>query len=268
MRPGLQWPTDVHWSAASRIDELVTESADRVITTSPVHTENFRRAFACRGPDKYGTITNGFDEEDFLGEVPAGGILPDKGRLTLAHVGLFNGWRNADGLMAAVRRLIGAGRIPEERIELLFVGPTLGLSDPWLEERGVLRLVEPVPHGEAVDTMRAADVLLLLNVERHNILGKTFEYLAARRPILALMPAGATADVVTTAGAGEVLRPDDVDAIARAVSASYDRWEEGRLESTAKAPVVESYSRRATTGELAALFGELVERARGRPTAV
>ena len=49
--------------------------------------------------------------------------------------------------------------------------------------------------------------------------GKVFEYIAAGRPILALVPPdGAAAQLVRDTGMGEVVDPEDVDAIARALT--------------------------------------------------
>ena len=48
--------------------------------------------------------------------------------------------------------------------------------------------------------------------------GKVFEYIAARRPILAVVPPdGAAADLIRRADAGVVVAPDDVDGIRGAL---------------------------------------------------
>ena len=48
--------------------------------------------------------------------------------------------------------------------------------------------------------------------------GKVFEYIAARRPILAAVPPdGAAADLIRETGAGIVAPPDDVDALREAL---------------------------------------------------
>jgi hypothetical protein len=60
--------------------------------------------------------------------------------------------------------------------------------------------------------------------------GKVFEYLAAERPNLALVPPdGAAAALLRETGAGVVVAPDDVDGIARELAALRDRWRAGTL---------------------------------------
>ena len=71
------------------------------------------------------------------------------------------------------------------------------------------------PHAEALAAMRAADVLLLL-VPRAGgrglsvVSGKVYEYLAAERPILALVPPeGDAAALLRDTGSAWIADPDD-----------------------------------------------------------
>ena len=59
--------------------------------------------------------------------------------------------------------------------------------------------------------------------------GKIFEYLAAQKPILALVPSGAAADLVLEANAGWVVPPDDIPAIADRLVQVYDLCAPGAL---------------------------------------
>jgi hypothetical protein len=61
--------------------------------------------------------------------------------------------------------------------------------------------------------------------------GKVFEYLAAERPILAAVPPdGAAAALVCETGAGVVAAPDDVQALAAALTDLRARWVAGTLD--------------------------------------
>ena len=63
--------------------------------------------------------------------------------------------------------------------------------------------------------------------------GKVFEYLAAERPILAVVPPdGAAADLIRETGAGVVVAPDDIDGIERELVAMRDRWRAGELDGS------------------------------------
>jgi glycosyltransferase involved in cell wall biosynthesis len=88
--------------------------------------------------------------------------------------------------------------------------------------------------------------------------GKIYEYLAARRPILAAVPPqGAAAELVRDAGAGLVTAPDDSEAIRAALSELVERWRKGKLADVELPPdLVRSIDRKERMREIA----ELVQR--------
>ena len=66
---------------------------------------------------------------------------------------------------------------------------------------------------------RSADALVLITSRNSSeATGKVFEYLAAGRPILALAEENEAARIVRETHTGITVAPDDVDAIARALT--------------------------------------------------
>ena len=133
----------------------------------------------------------------------------------------------------------------------------LDLDGAW-EETGFL------PYRDAIAAQRAADALLLLIPHAGGrgatvISGKVYEYLAARRPILAAVPPdGVAAALVESAGAGDVADPDDPAAQSRALEALVDRRRNGGLPDVAlDAALAESMSRRERARELADVLHEV-----------
>jgi glycosyltransferase involved in cell wall biosynthesis len=88
--------------------------------------------------------------------------------------------------------------------------------------------------------------------------GKIFEYLAAKKPVLALAPDGAAADLIREANAGEVVSPEDIDEIANCLYSAYTRWESGTLVVDSRSDVIQRYDRRLLTQRLAAIMDDLV----------
>ncbi len=89
--------------------------------------------------------------------------------------------------------------------------------------------------------------------------GKVFEYLAAERPILAVVPPdGAAAELLRQTGAAVVVAPDDVDGMAEALGRLDAAYKSGSLNGT---PLAEEWrerlSRRARVEELAELVRSL-----------
>ena len=67
--------------------------------------------------------------------------------------------------------------------------------------------------------MQEASALLLVQPgTRLSVPGKLYEYLAVGRPILALADEGETADLITESKAGIVAKPDDEEAIRKALT--------------------------------------------------
>jgi hypothetical protein len=103
-------------------------------------------------------------------------------------------------------------------------------------------------------------LLLVLHQGRANagtIPGKLYEYFGARRPILALAPAGfEAARLIRDSRAGRVVESQDVASIERALIASYRAYESG--DERLNDGDLSRFERRAQAGQLAGLLDELV----------
>jgi glycosyltransferase involved in cell wall biosynthesis len=239
--------------ARAGVARLVAHQADAIVTAA----ESI--AVETRGLNPSGrvvTIANGCDFDDFAGLEYVRG---DRFRLT--HAGSFFGKRDpkpflqalADtGLDDVTARFLGDFR-PADRE---FV-ESLGLADR-------VELIDHVPRRESLRLQRDSDALLLLIPEaggrgRGVLSGKVFEYLAAERPVLAVVPPdGAAAELVRDTGAGLVAPPEDVPAIRDAILELHARWRAGKLDGTPLSPQWrEQLSRATRVEELAELLESL-----------
>jgi hypothetical protein len=88
------------------------------------------------------------------------------------------------------------------------------------------------------------------------VYSKTFEYMAARKPLLAVVPkAGENAHVLSLAGMGMVFSPDETGKIAEylfELQAAKERL--GRLPPQGDPHVIETFSYRKLSGRLAEVF--------------
>jgi glycosyltransferase involved in cell wall biosynthesis len=204
-------------------------------------------------------VPNGCDFDDFDGLVH--GPSP---RLRIVHAGSFFGQRSPRAFLSALRRLLDARPELEGRIEARFLGafrPTDAAFAEELRLGDALRVEGFRPHAEALHAMKDADVLLLLIPRAGGrglsiLSGKVYEYLAAERPVLALVPPeGAASNLLAQTGSGWVADPDDEDGILAALGRVVDEWEAGRLDER-RLPDQwrERLDRRARAAELAALM--------------
>jgi hypothetical protein len=84
--------------------------------------------------------------------------------------------------------------------------------------------------------------------------GKTFEYLASTRPILAAVPAGDARDLLEAAGNSAICGPDDVAAMMDIIREQVRRKRSGEPSPAPDPTLVASYDWRVLALELGALF--------------
>jgi glycosyltransferase involved in cell wall biosynthesis len=239
------------WTA-ERVARLVARRADGIVAVSEAIGEE-ARALDPRGP--VATIANGSDFDDFDGL-----DYRPSDRFRITHTGSFFGKRDPRPFLTA---LAASGLDVEAR----FVGDFRSADRAWARDRGLedrLRLLPYAPRGEALQLQRDSEALLLLIPDAGGrgkgvLSGKVFEYLAAERPILALVPPeGAAAELIRETGAGVVVAPDDVDGIRTALAGLESDWREGRLNGT---PLSDEWrrrlSRRTRTEEYAEFLREV-----------
>jgi len=174
--------------------ELKTLSAaDALVTVSRPAADDLR---SLHKQKPVYSIPNGFDPAE-VNTTP--GNLTDK--FTITHTGnLYPGKQSPEPLFAALRDLITEGSIDASDIEVRFYGPEAG----WIGEQakcyGLTDIFEQfgtVPREIALNKQRESQLLLLLKWDDPKQQGvysaKIFEYLAAKRPVLAV---GGFPDVV------------------------------------------------------------------------
>ena len=84
--------------------------------------------------------------------------------------------------------------------------------------------------------------------------GKTYEYLASGRPILAAIPDGDARDILAAAGNSRLAYPSDVSAMADAIEDEVSRWLGTEPRPVPDPSVVARFERRLLTKELAAVL--------------
>ena len=199
------------------------------------------------------TIANGSDFDDFAGLEHH---VSDTFRIT--HAGSFFGKRDPRPFLTAL------AQSGIDDVVVRFLGDFRSADREWAEEQELgsrLELIPYAPRRTSLALQRDSDVLLLLIPEAGGrgkgvLSGKVFEYLAAERPILAVVPPdGAAADLIRDAGAGVVVAPDDVGGMVAALHDLHGRWRAGTLEANVLSEEWRTkISRRTRVEELARLL--------------
>jgi glycosyltransferase involved in cell wall biosynthesis len=236
------YPSGVHRRLDLRLMRRVLGTASAIVMNTPEAAERLQRHFPEFRGRRVVSITNGFDAADFDGPDPS----PPSDVFRIVHTGylhtalgtqhrrslvvrkiLGGGYRNVDILtrshvllLQAVESLIAAGEVAASEVEILLAGVS---SDSDLAASRTSRIVKTLgylPHQETIALMRSADLLFLPmhKLPRGSqvgiVPGKTYEYMASGRPILAAVPEGDVRTFLTENGTAAICEPDDVDAMA------------------------------------------------------
>ena len=200
-------------------------------------------------------IPNGFDPDDV-------GSAPLTKEFTITYTGqLYQGKRDPEPLFQATRELIAEGVIDPTAIEVRFLGPREYWLDQEIKKYHLEEMIKEygmVPRKVVLTKQRESQILLLLNWndtrERGVYTGKVFEYLAARRPILAIGgPTGVVSELLEETGAG--VHASGLESIKEALARWHKEYEAtGQVSYQGLNEKIAKYSHR----EMARKFAEVL----------
>lgn len=242
-----------------KMESKVLATADMLITNTPVMRENFVRNHNLKG-DNFYVIPNGYDTEDFKGMDCEN--KPCNDRLTMVYTGALYGRRKPDTFFEALKQLKAEGSIDGSKILVKLIGnyhkdklqaqiDSYGLTEQF-------EIVGYVPHDVCIKHQIQADVLVLIEGSGRGAnafyTGKIFEYMNTNRPVLAILPEGAAAELVKQSKIGIVANTDKVDEIKHIIKDYYDKWVSGTLDFEPDRNVIEGFERKKLTEKLAEIF--------------
>lgn len=237
----------------ARYERQVVARCDALVTTSRHTGELLLSKAPAADTRKLYVLPNGYDEADFAARASA----PPADALRLLHAGtITEAYRLDAGFLPALAAV--RARFPAVPWRLRFVGKVsegllaqvraAGLGD-------VLEVQPYVPHHESVgELLRASALLLAIPDVAHNagvLPGKLFEYLAARKPVVAVGPADSEAStILSQAGAGPVLAYADTAGFGARLTALAEAWQLSPNLDLPPGPE-RTWTRRALAGRLA-----------------
>ncbi|MBA4141416.1 MAG: glycosyltransferase [Nitrosospira sp.] len=259
----LDYPPDPRIRRAHQwIEEKTVNYCKRAVLTTPGAIDDYKTRFPRVSPSRFHLIENGYDEESFA----EAGIRMVKKQKTsrpfvLVHSGvIYPSERDPSQFFEALAVLSREGAISATSLNV-----TLRATghDDYLRRMvdryaigDVVSLAPPIPYKEALSEMLAADGLLILQASNCNnqIPAKLYEYLRARRPILALTdPAGNTACALREAGIDTIAPLDSRDVIIRELLRFVGLAQRDEAPIALMEKILAS-SRRSRTRELATLL--------------
>lgn len=254
--------SDFRYKLEYEMEKTIVNMADKVITTTPISTENYKKNFNLP-ENKVRTITNGYDERDFdrIKEYKENNKF-----FSIMHNGIFHDGKNPITFLKALSNLINKELIDKNKIKVYFTR-----EDNYVKLVKDLNLEDNVEylgyleHKRSLEIANKCSVLLLIVGSGEKLkqvfTGKIFEYLRLCKPILSLAPKeGVIDNLIDELNRGFNVEYDDIDSIEECVLKLYKAWESNKLPNYEVTQEVKKYERKYLTNKLSNIFNELLDK--------
>ena len=227
------------------LEKKVLQQSDAVIVIGKTMKEKF---------DKFNrnihVISNGFD-----GDIAASEKELDK-KFSITHIGLMNADRNPKILWKALSEIMNENSEFTKDLEIKFIGEVADEVKKYVADHKLVentKYITYVPHQKVIVYQTMTQVLLLAvnNVPSAKgiITGKIFEYLQAKRPIIAIAPLnGDLAEIINKTNAGFVVEFEDKENLKKTILDLYKKYKDGELKIVSKN--IDQYHRKELTQRL------------------
>ena len=270
-----------HRERTFRAMRRALDSAALIVMNTPEAAAALGRAF----PElarRAVSITNGYDAEDLT---PASN-QPRNEHVTIGHAGFLHAaaglrqrrqpWqyrllgrievgveilpRSHYYLLQALTQWLAEDPSIESKVRFHLVGETRSIDRELAAHSAVASMTKftgYLSHNESVRAVRNADLLFLpmhklpAGKRASIVPGKTYEYLASGRPILAPVPDGDAREFLTRARTGLVCEPDNLEEMVAHLRTQYRAWLAGEAPPKVDLNYIKRFERRELTRQLA-----------------
>jgi len=234
------------------LEQEVLRKSDMVVVVGETMKEKF-----LKHTKRIEVLTNGFDsnENSLTQELDQ--------KFSITHVGLMNSDRNPTILWKVLNEISNTNPNFKNDLRIKLIGK---LDDAVIQDLKVFdhNTIETIPYLDHKDVSKyqASSQVLLLSINevpsaKGIITGKIFEYLQAKRPILAIGPEdGDAAMILKNTNAGTIVGFKNKTALKATILNLYKDYKEGVL--FVKSIDIEQYHRKNITSQLAEVIKKLV----------
>ena len=231
------------------LEQTVLKKADKLIVVGKTMQHNYLKF-----NKNTHVITNGFD---YFKDTKAAQL--DK-KFSLLHIGMLNSDRNHKMLWKILAELCQENPNFKTDLEIKLIGK---ISTDTFKSLSYFNLnknlnhIDYVKHSEVIQHQKSAQILVLLINKvpsaKGIITGKIFEYLQAKRPILAIAPTnGDLAEIISNTKSGIVVDFDDEKKLKKTILSQYKKYKKNSL--TIDSVNIAKYHRKELTKKLVHLL--------------
>jgi glycosyltransferase involved in cell wall biosynthesis len=257
--PFKYFPTPLHKMIHKHLEKKVLRAADRVLVTHRRVKESILRRFLFVDYNEVTILSQGFDPEDFPAN--SGERRNSRVKMKIVHAGTFYGGRNPGVFLQALSNVLRDNPKMRGRFEVNFLG-AFREKDVQLIQRlelqGVVNCVGYVSHRECVRQMVEADALWFIVDNDFQTAGKLYEYIGARKPVIASVVEGYTKQLIAESKAAICLAPKDLAGHEQAIVELFKKYEQKKLPSMPE-EFAARFNRVLLTRELAKQFESLMD---------
>ncbi|MDN5354027.1 MAG: hypothetical protein PWQ09_783 [Candidatus Cloacimonadota bacterium] len=249
-KPEISFFSEWHKKLAKKWEAKILQFASKVIMNTHRAKDKIKEIYPQIDSQKFQVIYNGYDSQDFEEN-----IQTHDDKIIFTYTGGFYGERTPEYFLQALETM----EIPEN-VVFRFVGNYFKHIKEMFKKSGKkqhLQIIPQVNHRESVRYLQQSDFLLLF-IAKHKseivIPAKVFEYLAARRPILAMIPPqGEAAELISQHKAGLICPIDAVSQIQKNIKEMISGNNNFKLDTQDYS----IYSRKSLTRKLADILEEV-----------
>ena len=227
------YATPFHRLLHKKKEYWALKAADRIIVTNRKIKEKLLHTYPFLTFEDVVIISHGYDHEDF--EKIQAQPKPQN-KMVLMYSGIFMVYNTPIYLLKAFKQLTIERPDIASSIELHFVGFLRKENQKLIRRLKLQAFVKDygyVNHNESIAKLKSADVLWFMVGRRRNIdailPGKIYEYIGAKKPIIACVPDGAAKMAVEESGAGFICSPDNIDEIKNTILKVYELYKNNSL---------------------------------------
>lgn len=236
-----------------QLEQQVLINADVSLVVGETMKKNYQKY-----SNNIQVVTNGYDSDEQIETT----IELDK-KFSITHIGLMNADRNPKIVWEALSELCNEDVAFSEDLEIKLIGSIANEVEVELDKYQFNNVVKIpyVPHSEVKEYQQKSQVLLLAvnNVPSAKgiITGKIFEYLQAKRPILAVGPEdGDLAEILTKTKAGVIVNFDDKTLMKKQIMKLYTNYKTGNVQIASKN--IAQYHRKKLTEQLSTIIKQVI----------
>ncbi|MBU3126085.1 MULTISPECIES: glycosyltransferase [Clostridium] len=239
-----------------KLEAEVVAYADKIIMVTEPICENYKKRYP-QYKDKFVTITNGFDANDFE-KVK---VVKEE-KFTICYSGIVAKGQTPETLLKATERLFNEDDEYKNNIKIKFIGFILDEYINLIAASSIYENFEKIdymPHSQCISHMKGADInLIILSDEdesRTVFSGKIFDYIGSQRPILGIMPSnGVASNLIIDKEIGYSYDHGDVDGVYNFIKSNYEKWKNKEDTNTNAAEKCVEFERKNLTNQLVNLF--------------